>query len=51
MDNLDYLFAAFAIVWTGIFGYILFLSRKQQLLQREIESLEARVHKGGSHQA
>lgn len=43
MDNLDYLFAAFAIVWGAIFAYILLLSRKQKQLQREVNSLEERV--------
>ena len=45
MDNAGYIFAAFAIVWTVIFGYILILSLKQKGLQREIESLEKRIGK------
>ena len=51
MDNLDYLFAAFATVWVVIFGYVLLLSRKQRQLQHELESLEVRISKGGSREA
>ncbi len=40
MENSSYLFAAFAIVWAVVFGYVLTLYRKQRQLQREIESLE-----------
>ena len=40
MENLGYLFAAFAIVWAVIFGYVLSLSRRQRQLRREIDSLK-----------
>ena len=43
MDDLDYLFAAFTAVWVVIFGYVLMLSFKQKKLQREIESIEAKL--------
>lgn len=43
MDNLDYLFAAFAIVWGVIFGYLLLLSYKQRKLEHELELLEKRL--------
>ena len=40
MDNLGYLFAAFAVIWVMIFGYILVLMNRQKKLKREIEKLE-----------
>ncbi|MFO8011144.1 MAG: CcmD family protein [Dehalococcoidia bacterium] len=40
MDNLDYLFAAFAAVWAVLFSYILILSLKQKQLRREVKALE-----------
>ncbi len=45
MDNLDYLFAAFAIVWIFIFGYILLLSLRQRQLRHEISTLEKLIQK------
>lgn len=39
MEDLDYLFTAFAIVWAAIFGYLLFLTRRQRQLRREIRAL------------
>lgn len=43
MDNLDYLFAAFAFVWIVIFGYILLLSMRQRQLRTEVSILEKRI--------
>ncbi len=43
MDNLDYLFAAFAAVWAVIFLFILSLSLKQRKIEREIASLEKQL--------
>ena len=40
MDNLGYLFAAFAVIWAVVFGYILVLMNRQKKLKREIEKLE-----------
>ena len=40
MENLTYVFAAFAIVWAVIFGYIFSLSHRQRQLRREIDSLK-----------
>lgn len=40
MDNLGYLFAAFAVIWIVVFGYILVLMNRQKKLKREIEKLE-----------
>ena len=40
MDNLGYLFAAFAVIWAVVFGYILVLMNRQKKLKREIEKLD-----------
>ncbi len=40
MENVGYLFAAFAIVWAVIFGYVLLLLNSQRRLRREIDSLK-----------
>ena len=37
MEHASYLFAAFAIVWVVLFGYIFILSQRQKKLRREIE--------------
>ncbi len=44
-DNLKYLFAAFAIVWVAIFGYILFLQQRQKRLKHDIEMLKMLIKK------
>ena len=40
MENLGYLFAAFAIVWAVIFSYVFGLSRRLRQLRREIDVLK-----------
>ena len=40
MENAGYLFAAFAIVWAVVFGYVLLLFNRQRRLRREIDSLK-----------
>ncbi len=37
--NLGFLFAAYAVVWAGIFVYVLSLTRRTQSLQREVQEL------------
>lgn len=39
MDNLVYLFAAYAVFWVVTFAFVLSMSRRQKRLQREIEAL------------
>ncbi|MBI4304581.1 MAG: CcmD family protein [Chloroflexi bacterium] len=39
MENASYVFAAYAIVWAFVFGYVLILLGRQRKLQKEIESL------------
>lgn len=45
MENAGYLFAAFAVVWVVLFGYILILSQRQKRLRREIDLLKEVLHK------
>ena len=40
MDNLGYLFAAFALIWVGLFAYVLVLIQRQQRLRRDIDWLK-----------
>ncbi len=40
MDNLSYLFAAFSIIWVGLFAYVLVLIQRQQRLRRDIDWLK-----------
>jgi CcmD family protein len=42
-----WLFAAFAIVWLVLFGYLFDLGRKQRAIAREIEGLRAKL--GSQH--
>ena len=37
--NLDFLFAAFAVIWATFFVYAFFVARRRQEMQREIEVL------------
>jgi CcmD family protein len=43
MDNLSYLFAAYAIIFAVIFGYVLFIWRRQVVLEAEVRAMEARM--------
>jgi CcmD family protein len=43
---MQWLFAAFAVVWIVFFLYLLDLGRKQRAIAREIESLKARLGHG-----
>lgn len=45
MDNLSYLFAAFAVIWVGLFVYILILVQKQRQLRRDIDWLKEMLEK------
>lgn len=45
MDNLSYLFAAFAVIWAGVFVYILFLAQKQRQLRHDIDWLKETLKK------
>ena len=41
--NLGYLFAVFAITWALFFAYILYMGRKQRVLQHEIARLKGTI--------
>jgi len=38
--HLSYLFAAYTLVWLGIFVYIVGLDRRSRALQREVQELK-----------
>jgi CcmD family protein len=40
MENAGYLYAAFTLIWALVFGYVLFLVKRQSALKRQIESLK-----------
>ena len=45
MENLSYLFAAFAVIWVGLLGYVFFLAQRQRRLRRDIELLKEGLKK------
>jgi len=42
-SNLGYLFAGFAVIWAGLFLYLVLLQLRLRALQREIDLLEERL--------
>ncbi len=48
IQNFDYLFAAFAILWVVIFGYFFFLTRQLGELRREVNALREERANGES---
>ena len=40
MENLFFLFVAYTAIWAVLFGYVLFMQRKQRRLQRELDSVK-----------
>lgn len=40
MENAGYLFAAFAVIWVTVFGFVLGLFNRQRRILREIDSLK-----------
>ena len=47
MENAEYIFAAFAIVWVVVFGYLLSLFNRQKRLRQEIDLLKETFEKRG----
>ncbi len=45
-DNLGYLFAAFAITWIMIAGYLFYLNNQIRALREDIEDFEEQVSEG-----
>ncbi len=39
-SNLPYLFAAFAVSWVILFGYLFYVNRRQHELRKEISKLQ-----------
>ena len=50
MENAGYLFAAFAIAWAVVFGYVLLLFNRQRKLHQEINSLKETIKGKGIEQ-
>lgn len=50
IQNFDYLFAAFAVLWVIVFGYFFFLTRQLADLRREVNALreERELHEDAS---
>ena len=42
-NNLEFLFAGFAVFWAGLFVYLVLLQMRLRSLQQEIEMLEERL--------
>ena len=38
-SNLGYLFAAFALAWLAVMGYVIYLGQRQRILSREVSNL------------
>ncbi len=43
MEHFDYLFAAYSIIFAVIFGYVVFIWRRQARLEIEIRVMEERL--------
>ncbi len=43
MDNLSYLFAAYSIIFAAVALYVIFLWRRQTLLDSRLRSLETQL--------
>ncbi len=43
MENAGYFFAAFALIWALLFGYVLILINRQKQLRHALDSLKARL--------
>ena len=45
MENLEYLLAAYTVIWVVVFGYVIFMQRKQRKLQHQIDRLQESAEK------
>ena len=43
-SNLPYLFAAFAVSWVVLFGYLFYVNRRQHEMRKEITSKSSLCH-------
>jgi len=48
MENLDYLVAAYTIIWIAISAYVLIIYHRQKRLRREIDSLKNKIKEKGA---
>ncbi len=48
MENLDYLVAAYTIIWIAISAYVLIIYRRQKQLRREIDFLKEKIKAKGA---
>lgn len=46
MARLEYLFAAYTVIWVLMFLYVRVLARRNQRLEQELEELRARLGTG-----
>ncbi len=46
-SSLSFLFVAYTITWVAFFGYIIYMSRKQQALKRDIDALRKQLEEKG----
>jgi len=47
MSDLFYLFAAFAVIWAGVLGYLIRLAGLRKQLEEKIDRLQDRMEKDG----
>ena len=40
MENAGYFFAAYAVIWAFVFGYVLFMVRRQKSISKQLTALE-----------
>jgi CcmD family protein len=45
MTNLPYLFAAYAVIWIGLFAYLLRLGRRSRELEEEVRELKRQLRR------
>jgi len=43
LENLNFIAAAFAVVWVGVFVYLFALMQKERTLRRNLEDLKAEL--------
>ncbi len=43
MNNMGFLFAAYSVIWLGVFIYVFFLLQREKKLWRDIETLQAEM--------
>ncbi len=49
MDNMIYLFAAYAVVWLALFGYLAYVNGQVRSLRDEVRELRQTAASGDEH--